>query len=112
MQNNLLRLTATTNEGHYFINPEEIIRLEASSNYTNIITTAKQILTTRVLKSYEKILEPLGFVRTHRSHLVNLKYVLFIDGNGQIIMKDESKASISRRKKKDVMAEIRRSMAA
>ena len=66
----------------------------------------------RVLKSYEKILEPLGFVRTHRSHLVNLKYVLFIDGNGQIIMKDESKASISRRKKKDVMAEIRRSMAA
>ena len=53
-----------------------------------------------------------NFVRTHRSHLVNLKYVLFIDGNGQIIMKDESKASISRRKKKDVMAEIRRSMAA
>ena len=112
MQNNILRLATSTNDGHYFINPEEIIRLEASSNYTNIITTSKQILTTKVLKSYEKFLEPLGFVRTHRSHLVNLKYILFIDSTGQIIMKGDSKASISRRKKKVVMEEIRRSVAA
>ncbi len=109
MQNNYSRITITTCDGCYFFSPEEIVRLEASSNYTNVFfTNRKKILIAKVLKDYETLLEPLRFVRTHRSHLVNSQHVQFIDGNGQIIMRDSSRVEISRRKKKDVMKELKK----
>lgn len=102
------KLAIATYEGTYFFNPQEIIRLEASSNYTYIyFTNRKPILIARVLADYEVLLSSFGFVRTHRSHLVNKQYVMFIDSSGKILMKDESRAEISRRKKKVVMKELR-----
>jgi two-component system, LytTR family, response regulator len=98
------KLTVSTAEGLYFYNPEEIIRLEASSNYTYIyFTNRKPVLISKVLGDYEEILSAAGFVRTHRSHLVNKKHISFIDSYGNIYMQDDSKAELSRRKKKEVM---------
>lgn len=98
------RIIVPTAGGRYFFQPEEIIRLEASGAYTLIYFTNKtRMLTARVLKEYETILEPLGFVRTHRSHLVNKRYISFVDGRGSIFMQDESRAEISRRKKNEVL---------
>lgn len=65
------------------------------------------MLTAKVLKDYEEILEPLGFLRTHRSHLVNIKHVLFVDAKGKIFMQDQSRAEISRRKRSEVMRALR-----
>jgi two-component system LytT family response regulator len=101
---NNTKIAIATMDGRYFFNPEEIVRLEASSNYTNIyLLNKKKMLTAKVLKDYEEQLEPLGFVRTHRSHLVNKRYISFVDGKGNIIMQDTSKAEISRRMKSRVM---------
>jgi two-component system LytT family response regulator len=109
MQNNYSRITITTCDGCYFFSPEEIVRLEASSNYTNVFfTNRKKMLIAKVLKDYETMLEPLHFVRTHRSHLVNSQHVQFIDSNGRIIMRDSSRVEISRRKKKDVLKELKK----
>ena len=103
------RITIATTDGRYFFHPEEIIRLEASSNYTNIyFINKKKMLTAKVLKDYEEILEPLGFVRTHRSHLVNKRYISFVDGHGTIFMRDASRAELSRRKKSEVMKMLMR----
>ena len=93
-----------TSEGKYFFSPEEIIRLEASSNYTNIyFSNKKKMITAKVLKEFEEMLEPFGFVRTHRTHLVNRQHILCITHNNNIIMKDSSVAGISRRMKTGVM---------
>ena len=101
-------ITIATAEGHYFFNPCDIIRLEASSNYTYIhFTNRKPILVAKVLADYELMLSVAGFVRTHRSHLVNKEHILFVDGKGNIIMKDSSRAEISRRKKKEVMTVLK-----
>jgi two-component system, LytTR family, response regulator len=98
------RLVLNTGKGTYFFSPEQIIRMEAKSNYTTIyFLDRKPILTAKVLKDYEEILEPFGFVRTHRSHLVNKRYIVFVDDNSNIVMQDTSKAGISRRKKTGVM---------
>lgn len=103
MQTNTKIIIATP-DGRYFFQPEEIVRLEASSNYTNIFfTNKKKMVSAKVLKDYETMLEPLGFLRTHRSHLVNKRYIQYIDSQGHILMKDASTAEISRRKKKVVM---------
>jgi two-component system LytT family response regulator len=93
-----------TAEGYFFFNPEEIIRLEASSNYTRIYFTNKtKLVSAKVLKEFVQMLQPFGFLRTHRTHLVNRKHILCITPEGNIIMKDSSVAEISRRMKSGVM---------
>jgi two-component system, LytTR family, response regulator len=98
------KIPLVTAKGVYFFAPEEIIRLEAKSNYTHFyFRNHKPILTARVLKKYVPQLEPLGFIRTHRSHLVNRQHILYTDTQGNVVMEDTSKAEISRRLRKSVM---------
>ncbi|HEX7846752.1 MAG TPA: LytTR family DNA-binding domain-containing protein [Chitinophagaceae bacterium] len=102
------KVAISSSEGLYFFQPQEIIRMEASSNYTCIyFTNRKPMVIAKVLGEYEEMLGSLGFVRTHRSHLVNTQHILFIDPVGNIIMQDTSKAEISRRKKKEVMRALK-----
>ena len=87
--------------GIHFISPDQIIRLEADSNYTYIhVRDRKPLLMAKVLSDYEMLLGPFGFVRTHRSHLINRLHVSRFDLKGDIIMDDDSIAEISRRKRK------------
>lgn len=98
-----LKLSIPTLNGRMFFSPKEIVRLEACSNYTTIYFIGnKKILTTKVLKNYAAMLEPLGFIRTHRTHLVNKKYIHSISGHS-LIMDDKSVAEISRRMKGNVL---------
>lgn len=97
-------ITLATSEGKYFFSPEEIVRLEASSNYTKIYFSNKtKMISAKVLKEFVSMLEPFGFVRTHRTHLVNRQHILCVTPDGNIIMKDSSIAGISRRMKSGVM---------
>jgi len=97
-------ISLTSRRGRKKIAIDRIIRMEAESNYTCIyIMDQRPVLMARVLGDYEAVLEPFGFVRTHRSHLVNRQYVSDINASGEIIMIDQSKAEISRRKRKTVL---------
>ena len=110
IQANVVKLTVATSEGLYFFYPDEIVRLEASSNYTYIhFTNRKPMLIAKVLADYEEQLSGSGFLRTHRSHLVNTQYITFIDGQGNIVLEDNSRIEISRRKKKTVLKELKKS---
>lgn len=101
------QLSIATAAGHFFFNTEEIVRLEACSNYTNIyFTNKKKMLTSKVLKELAAMLEPMGFVRTHRTHLVNKQHIAFVSSDN-IVMKDESVAEISRRMKGGVMRALK-----
>ena len=81
---------------------DQIIRLEADSNYTFIhLENRKPVLMAKVLSEYEKVLEHFGFIRIHRSHLVNRQHIADVQLN-QVVMDDQSKAEISRRKRKEV----------
>ena len=106
---NTFRLPVSTSEGLYLFLPEEIVRFEASSNYTYIhFANRRPILIAKVLGDYEEQLSGSGFLRTHRSHLVNRQYITFIDGQGNIVLEDNSRIEISRRKKKTVLKELRK----
>ena len=90
--------------GWHSFQPEQIIRLRSESNYTYIYTTAKKpILMAKVLGEYESLLLPLGFIRTHRSHLINKSHIVDVSAAGAILMDDASTIEISRRKRKDVL---------
>ena len=89
-----------TNKSKEFFLPGQIIRLEAKSNYTKIYFTNRfSMVTAKVLKEFEPLLMPFGFVRIHRSHLVNKEYILQVCSNGTIVMNDRSTAGISKRRK-------------
>ncbi|MBK7855502.1 MAG: LytTR family transcriptional regulator [Bacteroidetes bacterium] len=54
----------------------EIIRLEGDRNYTNFyFTNNRKLLSSKTLKEYEEILSDKGFIRCHKSHLVNRRFV-------------------------------------
>jgi two-component system LytT family response regulator len=90
-----------------YAQPAKIIRLEGQSNYTWVyFTDHAPILMAKVLHAYDEILQPYGFIRTHRSHLVNAQYVTNIDRNGIVQMSDASIVGISRNKKKEVLAKF------
>lgn len=103
-----LKLAVHTAEGVYFLNPYEIIRCEALSNYTKFyMQSGKHFITSRTLKEYNDLLTPYGFVRTHKSHLVNKAFVSYIDPEGFIILKDGNKVELSRRKKEEVIFQLK-----
>ncbi len=98
------RLSVPTTKGTLYVSSQDIIRMEASSNYTRMyFTNHKPLVIAKVLGQYESLLSAFGFLRTHRSHLVNKNYISFVDDRGKLQMNDLSVVELSRRKKSAVM---------
>ncbi len=93
------RLAVATTEGTFFYHPDEIIRCEADGNYTRFfLKNQKPILTSKTLKEYDEMLCEQNFIRVHRAHLVNKKYVASFSGDHELRMADNSVIEVSRRK--------------
>ena len=92
----------------YFFNADDVVRLEASSNYTLIHTVDKRpLVVAKVLSAYEELLVGMGFIRVHRSHLINKRFVSELTQAGNIILKDNRKIKVARRRRKEVMSTMR-----
>jgi two-component system LytT family response regulator len=94
-----------------YIKVDEVVRCEASDNYTTFYTTAgEHILVCKTLKEFAELLQLHGFIRTHQSHLVNIQFVksLLKEDGGMLLMNDETKIPISRQNKDEVKAALKR----
>lgn len=101
------KLALSTTEGVFFFIPSEIVRLEGENNYTRFyFANQKPMLVSRTLKEYEDILAEHDFIRAHKSHLVNKKYVKHLDKEGLLWLTDGSHIAVSRRKKEEVLKEL------
>jgi two-component system LytT family response regulator len=101
------KLALSTTEGVFFFIPSEIIRLEGESNYTRFyFANQKPMLVSRTLKEYEDILAEHDFIRAHKSHLVNKRFVKHLDKEGLLWLTDGSHIVVSRRKKEEVLKEL------
>jgi two-component system, LytTR family, response regulator len=106
--NRQFRLALPTKEGVHFLMPDEIIRCEAIGNYTRFyIVNNRQYTSSKNLGEYEELLTPFYFIRTHKSHLINKKFISFIDHDSFVILQDSTRVEISRRRKNEVMAALR-----
>ncbi|HEV7780470.1 MAG TPA: LytTR family DNA-binding domain-containing protein [Chitinophagaceae bacterium] len=102
------RLALPTREGVHFLTPGDIVRCEAIGNYTKFfMQNNKTYLISKTLGEYDTLLTPYHFIRTHKSHLVNKKFISFIDHDGFAVLKDSSRVEVSRRRKEEVMAALR-----
>jgi two-component system, LytTR family, response regulator len=83
---------------------KDIIRCEAEGSYSMFfMANGKRFMVTYGLIHYEELLSEKEFIRVHRHHLINIKYVERYDKEGFVIMKDGTKIEIARRKKDDFL---------
>jgi two-component system, LytTR family, response regulator len=100
------KIILSTAEMIHVINVDDIIRCESDNYYTYFFfTDGRKLLVSKTLKENEELLSNHNFIRPHKSHLVNVKYIKsFIrQEGGYIIMTDGSKIPVSRRKKDKIM---------
>jgi two-component system LytT family response regulator len=105
----LNKLAIPTLDGLLFFDINDIIHLEANSNYTFIHFLGKpKITASKTLKEFEEILPESLFFRTHHSHLINLNYIKrYIKGDGgQIELQNGTYVDVSRRKKEEFLKAI------
>ena len=89
-----------------FIDIDNIIRLEAESNYTRFyLEHTERIIVSHTLKNYEEMLSDHGFLRVHNSHIINLNKVKkYLRGKpGYAVMNDGTTIEISAKKKDEFM---------
>jgi two-component system LytT family response regulator len=103
---NLTKLVLRTAEKIYSVDVQDIIRCESERNYTTFyLNNGQKLLLSTTLKEYETLLLPMGFFRSHQSHLINLLYFdHYVKGDGNtIVMKDQSKVPLAIRKKDEFL---------
>lgn len=98
------KLALSTTEGVFFYDPLDILYCEGENNYTRFIFTKhKPMLVSKTLGEYEDLLREHGFVRIHKSYLVNARYVSKVDREGTLLMSDNRLLPIFKRRKEIVM---------
>jgi len=100
------KIILSTAEKIHVIKIDDIIRCESDNYYTNFFfSDGNKLLISKTLKENESVLKEHNFIRPHKSHLVNAKYIkgyMKHDG-GYIVMSDDSKIPVSRRKKESMI---------
>lgn len=100
--NSFEKISVPAVDGIYFVKIKDIVRCEASDNYTFIhMNSGKKITVAKTIKEYELMLTDAGFYRVHKSHLINLNYMKkYVKGDGgYIVMEDDKTVEVSRRRK-------------
>jgi two-component system, LytTR family, response regulator len=101
------RISLHTDERILVVEVAQIVRCEASDNYTYFFLVAgEKIMVSRTLKHFERLLEGQGFVRVHQSHLINFKYVQGLEKKDgyTLVLKNGNLVPVSLRKKAEVLA--------
>ncbi len=103
------RIAVPSNEGVYFFTIDEILRLEADRSYTHIHLVGKRpFIASKTLKHFEEMLDEFQFIRTHKSHLVNPRHITRVSNDNEfVLLTDGSKVEVSRRKKDDVLQQLK-----
>jgi two-component system, LytTR family, response regulator len=105
-----MKLCIPSQKGFQVVKLAEIIYCEASSNYTNFHFTGQPLIcASKPIHEYESLLDDCGFVRIHKSFVVNLEHVKeYIRGEGgTVILSNGHDIEVSRRKKEIFMQRMK-----
>lgn len=103
------RIALSTMDGLTFVDLRDIVHCESQSAYCYVhLADGRKILLSRHLKEISDILEPLGFIRVHNSHLIQPDYVAqYHRGEGgEIVLKNGRTIPVSRSKKQEFLDRI------
>jgi two-component system LytT family response regulator len=100
------RLALATLQGIVFLKINEIIRVEALSNYSTFYLISKQkIMVSKTLKEFEPVLTMQNFFRVNRSCIVNTDYIVKYknEDGGMLELQDGSEVSVGPHRKTELI---------
>ena len=102
------KISISTSDKIHLIEVDDIIRCESDNYYTIIyFKDGTSLLVSKTLKEMEQKLEEYDFVRTHKSHLVNMRCIMnFIKDEMMVLLTDGAKVPVSKRKKEKILEVI------
>jgi two-component system, LytTR family, response regulator len=106
-----MKLCIPSLKGFQVVELDEILYAEASGNYTSFyFRNNYSICTSKPIHEYEELLSDSGFVRIHKSFLVNLLHIKeYQRGEGGSVMLSDNKIlEVSRRKKELFIDKMKR----
>jgi two-component system LytT family response regulator len=93
---------------------QDIDWIEAAGVYVSLHTKGEELLYRASLSEVASRLDPFQFVRVHKSSLVNLKSVAFLErrshGEFEIVLKDAKRLTLSRTYRPDVESMLGQSL--
>ncbi|ALL07478.1 two-component system response regulator [Pedobacter sp. PACM 27299] len=104
------KISLPNGQGYSLIDINDIIHIEADSNYSVFhLSNKEKITVSKVLKEYEEILPEQQFVRIHKSSIVNLNYLKeYNSKNGvEVLLKNGEKIAVSRRRASDFAEKVK-----
>ncbi len=94
------RLVVKSGGSTRFVRVADIDWIEAAGVYANLHIGGKEVLYRAALNELAEKLDPVRFVRIHRSAIVNIESILHLEpishGEFEVILKDGSRSRISR----------------
>ncbi len=98
------KLILYTQKGRLRLALKHIVKIEGDRNYSYIyLSDNTKELSSKTLGYFEEILSDKGFLRCHRSFLVNRYHVISYLDNNTFQLKDSSEVPISRRKRNEAI---------
>lgn len=106
-----LKVHLPTKSGTEYVTPNDIVYIEADSNYSKVfLTNGSTVNVTNALKEYEQLLctKELFFIRVHKSFIINLNYVTryLRENGGSVVVKGNITIPISRPHKETFLRAI------
>ena len=97
-----MRLCIPSLKGFQVVELDNILFAEAVGNYTNFYFANQPLIcTSKPIHEYEELLSDSGFIRIHKTYLVNLLHVKqYLKGEGgSVILSNGKEVEVARRKK-------------
>ncbi len=104
------KITIPQQDGFEVLETSDIMYCKADDNYTEIyLNTNKKKLVSKTLKYFELALRDNGFVRVHKSYLINVNEVVkYIKGKGgSVVLSNGKEISVSVSKKSDLLSHFK-----
>lgn len=98
------RLAVAMRDGVIFLDIPAIVRCEADNVYTTLVLPDRKVVSSKPIKEFEERLQGHGFLRVHRSHLINVARIdRYVRGEpGTLEMSDRSAIPVSAAFKEDL----------
>lgn len=101
---NVSKLLVPQLNGFTLINLNDIIRFEASDNYTVIfLINGQKLMVSKSIGDFENQLSDTDFYRIHKSHIINLSHIVtYSQSDGGIVsLSENNKVPVSKRKQRE-----------
>lgn len=101
------KLAIPGTNSYEFITISEVIRFEGWQKYTRIhLQDGSCLVSSYNIGHFKNMLKNYAFFSTHKSHLINTKMIIRYLKEGTVVMIDDSKVPVSRRKKEEFVTEM------